>query len=88
MRERFLVRAIKNILQGNVQIIKQTALEMGFEIGKLFLRHLGKLPVGMQDVNVVKDKFGPVGAVDLYRFFIWADDSVFPDAALCVNLFF
>ena len=58
--------SVKNILQGNVQVVEQTAFELRYQRGTFLFAHLGDLPVGMKRVNVVKDKGGFSCAVYLY----------------------
>ena len=74
-----LERAVKNILQGDVQIVKEAALEMCCNRGPLLLGHRFKLPVRAQDVHIVKNKGGAVQAVNLNRITYGVYDPVFPD---------
>lgn len=77
----FSERAVENILQGNVQIIEQTALEMGFHRCPLLLGHLRQHPVGTKRINVMENKTVPIRAIDLYGLISGAYDPVFPDTA-------
>ena len=58
---------------------------MGHHCGPLFIRHLGDLPVGMQDVDIIEDETALLEPVDLDKTLIGRYAPILPDAAAGVG---
>jgi hypothetical protein len=83
-----LQKIIENFIQGNFEIVKQAALEVRLNVCPLLIAHLFQHPVRIDGIYMMQSTFPPAVAVYFNRFFIRADNPIFPDAAFGVNFLF